>query len=97
VRDLTWKFAEDRRTLFDRELYQHHLLFLPPACKHALANFACVLDPLRLKASDHITLTIHVQLANNFLSRCVRCGERRETLTVRLQSRYALFTVWLKP
>ena len=27
----------------------------------------------------------------------MRCGERRETLTVRLQSRYALFLIWLKP
>src|SRR6266496_509534 len=61
VGNLTWKFAEDRRTLFDRELYQNHLLFLPPACKNALANFPCVFDPLRLKASDNITLTIHVQ------------------------------------
>src|SRR6266567_270178 len=61
ARDLTWKFAEDRRTLFDRQLYQHHLIFLPPACKHALANFPCVLDPLRLKGSDHITLSMHVK------------------------------------
>src|SRR6266436_1884837 len=60
VRDLTWKFAEDRGTLFDRELYQNYLLFLAPACKHATALFPCVLDPLRLKASDHIALTIHV-------------------------------------
>jgi hypothetical protein len=39
VRHLAWKFAEDRRALFDRELYQNHLLLLPPACKHAPANF----------------------------------------------------------
>src|SRR6266496_1163630 len=61
VRDLTRKFTEDRRTFFDWEPYQNHLLFLAPACKHAMALFPCILDPVRLKASDNITLTIHVQ------------------------------------
>src|SRR5215470_4258206 len=46
VRHLAWKFAQDRRTLLDRELYQNHLLLLVPACKHATANFPRVLDPL---------------------------------------------------
>ena len=61
VRHLAWKFAEDRGTLFDRELYQNYLLFLAPACKHATAIFPCVLDPLCLKASNNIALTIHMQ------------------------------------
>src|SRR5205807_9982815 len=49
------------RALFDRKLYQNHLLFLAPSCKNAPANFPCILDPLRLKTSDNIALTIHAQ------------------------------------